>query len=183
MYPNWRLRVKDLDFEQGRVVVRCGKGGKDCSTLLPQKIQERLRDCLERGKLLFEQDRENDTAGVFMPEALERKFSKAGKTWPWFWVWPSRELSIDPRSGVRRRHHILPRLYQQKISRAAVAADIVKRVTSHVLRHSFATHLLESGVNIRTVQELLGHNDIKTTQIYLHTMKVDVEKVRSPLDG
>ena len=125
----------------------------------------------------------NVVAGVRLPEGLSRKYPKAGEEWPWFWVWPDDHPSTDPRSGVRRRHHVLDRSFQVAIQKAARAAGLNKRVTPHVLRHSFATHLLEKGYDIRTVQELLGHASVETTQIYTHVMQKPGLGVRSPLDG
>lgn len=176
------LRVKDLDFGNGKVIVRRGKGGKDRATPLPQSLRGTLKSHLGEIRIFHENDRSSNAPGVYLPEALERKFSKAGKEWNWFWVWPGRALSVDPRSKTRRRHHIVPRYYQSKISQAAKAAEIPKRVTSHVLRHSFGTHLLEAGIDLRTLQDLMGHADIKTTQGYLHVMRSKADAVRSPLD-
>lgn len=177
-----RLRVKDLDFERGKVVVVGGKGNKDRAVPLPESLRVPLREHLARVREVYERDRSSGLAGVYLPEALERKFSKAGKEWIWFWVFPSREVGIDPRSKLKRRHHVLPRSYQKSIARAASKAEISKRVTTHVLRHSYATHLLDAGMDLRTLQELMGHKDIKTTQIYLHLMTTQENNAASPLD-
>lgn len=177
-----RLRVKDLDFERGKVVVVGGKGDKDRAVPLPCSLRGSLDAHLKVARELFEKDRAEDLAGVYLPEALERKFSKAGREWIWFWVFPSREIGTDPRGGFRRRHHVLPRAYQMSISRAASKAEISKRVTTHVLRHSYATHLLDAGIDLRTLQELMGHKDIRTTQIYLHLMTTHESKAISPID-
>ncbi|MDQ8203961.1 integron integrase [Pelagicoccus sp. SDUM812003] len=178
-----RLRIKDLDFHRCRVSVIGGKGDKDRTALLPESMREELMIQVERARLVHERDREASLPGVYLPEALGRKFSQAAKEWSWFWLWPSRSLSSDPRIGEKRRHHVLDRQYQRKLSSAASQSGIVKRVTSHVLRHSYATHLLENGTDIRTVQELLGHKDIKTTQIYLHVMRTKENSTVSPLDA
>lgn len=178
-----RLRVKDIDFDQGKVIVRNGKGGKDRASLLPESIRQDLLDHLDEIREMYEADRAAELGDVYLPEAMARKHSNAGKEWMWFWLWPSRQTSVDPRAeGVRRRHHVLPRMYQAKITKAAKSAKVAKRVTSHVFRHSFATHLLEFGTDIRTVQDLLGHGDIRTTQIYLHVMQGRDGSVKSPLD-
>jgi len=132
---------------------------------------------------LYEKDRADDLAGVYLPEALERKYPNAGKEWNWFWVFPSPNLSIDPRTRVVRRHHLSPMTFQRIVQQAAKAAGIAKHVTVHTLRHSFATHLVEKGYDIRTVQELLGHSDVRTTMVYTHVAKRNVLGVRSPLDG
>ncbi|MEM0966841.1 MAG: integron integrase [Verrucomicrobiota bacterium] len=179
-----RLRVKDLDFERNQVVVRAGKGGKDRVTPLSGKLVDSLQSHLEHVRELFEADlKREDLAGVYLPEALARRHSKAGFDWRWQWLWPSREISRDPRSGLKRRHHVLDKAYQRAVSDAANRAGLSKRVTSHTLRHSFATHLLEDGVDIRTVQDLLGHKSVETTQIYLHVMQKPGAGVRSPLDS
>jgi integron integrase len=176
------LRVKDLDLERGQLVVRAGKGDKDRVTVLPDSLIGRLREHLDWLHALYEQDRQNGLPGVWLPEGLERKYPKAGESWEWQWVFPSRQLMNDPRSGIRRRHHILDATFQQIIKQAALKAKLHKRVTPHVFRHSFATHLLESGTDIRTLQELLGHKDVATTQIYTHVMRKPGLGVKSPLD-
>ena len=178
-----RLRVKDIDLERGQVVVRAGKGDKDRVTILPQSLRQRLVEHRERLRELWEKDRDAGVPGVWLPEGLERKLQSAGMRWEWQWFFPSRELSIDPRSGGRRRHHVSDAMFQDALKRAATRAQIAKRVSPHVLRHSFATHLLENGADIRTLQELLGHSKVETTQIYTHVMQKPGSGVRSPLDG
>jgi integron integrase len=178
-----RLRIKDLDLERQQVTVRAGKGDKDRVTVLPERLVERLRAHRDRVRGLFEADRAEKQAGVWLPEALERKYPGAGTSWEWYWVFPSRQVMRDPHSGLQRRHHVLDASFQHAIREAAGEARLNKRVTPHTLRHSFATHLLESGTDIRTVQDLLGHVDVATTQIYTHVMKKPGLGVRSPLDG
>lgn len=178
-----RLRIKDVDINRGQIIVRSGKGDKDRVSVLPESLSERLREHIKRLRSLYEEDRGKKAAGVWLPEGLERKFREAGKSWEWQWFFPSRQLSVDPRTGLTRRHHVLDAAFQHAIREAARKAGLNKRVTPHALRHSFATHLLESGSDIRTVQELLGHADISTTQIYLHVIKKPGIGVKSPLDG
>lgn len=177
-----RLRVHHLDMERGQVRVCGGKGDKDRVTVLPEALRAPLAAHLERLRRLHESDRAAGLAGVWLPEGLARKYQGAGEQWTWQWLFPSRETARDPASGVRRRHHVLDGSFQNAIRAAARAAGINKRVTPHVLRHSFATHLLESGVDIRTVQDLLGHQSVETTQIYTHVMVKPGLGVRSPLD-
>jgi len=178
-----RLRVQDLDAERGQLVVRSGKGNKDRVAPLPLVLKKELDAHLAGVRELFECDLESgDLAGVYLPEALARRHSNAGRDWRWQWVWPSREISRDPRSGLQRRHHVLPNSYQRMLVAAAKKAGLSKRVSSHTLRHSFATHLLEDGVDIRSVQDLLGHSNIETTQVYLHVMQKPGAGVRSPLE-
>jgi integron integrase len=179
-----RLRVQDLDLARNQVVVRCGKGGKDRVAPLSQKLLAAVEAHLISVRSLFEEDLSNpELAGVYLPEALARKHKNAGRDWRWQWLWPSREISKDPRSGQRRRHHVLDGVYQAAVRKAGINAGLNKRITSHTLRHSFATHLLEDGVDIRTVQELLGHASLETTQIYTHVMQKPGVGVRSPLDS
>jgi len=177
-----RLRVKDVDLERLRVTVRAGKGDKDRMTVLPEKLVERLRAHRDRVRGLYEADRAEKLAGVWLPEALERKYPGAGTSWEWHWFFPSRQVMHDPHSGLSRRHHVLDASFQHAIRLGARAAGLNKRVTPHVLRHSFATDLLEAGVDIRTLQDLLGHVDVATTQIYTHVMARGGLGVRSALD-
>jgi integron integrase len=178
-----RLRVHHLDLERGQIQVFAGKGDKDRRTVLPQSIVPRVKAHLERLRRLWDEDRASGLAGVWLPEGLEKKFSRAGETWEWQWVFPSAKPSNDPESGVVRRHHVSDAWFQRVLKDASRRAGLNKRVTPHVLRHSFATHLLESGADIRTVQELLGHTSVETTQIYTHVMQKPGLGVRSPLDA
>lgn len=177
-----RLRVKDLDFERGALMVRGGKGDKDRAVMLPEAVRPLLTAHLERVRVLWEGDRARDRDGVWLPDALDGKYPNAGKEWGWQWVFPAKGLSVDPRSGRERRHHVSDNALHKAVKVAAQRADIAKPVSCHTLRHSFATHLLESGTDIRTVQDLLGHNSVETTQIYTHVMQGGGVGVRSPLD-
>ena len=177
-----RLRVKDVDIERLQLAVRAGKGNKDRLTMVPRSLAGQLKAHRERLRGLHAADREAGLPGVELPEALERKWPKAGEKFEWFWFFPSRNLLRDHRSGIVRRHHVLDATFQKAIREAAARAQLDKRVTPHTLRHSFATHLLEGGTGIRDLQDLLGHADISTTQIYLHTAKQTGVGIRSPLD-
>jgi integron integrase len=177
------LRVKDVDFARGCLVIRAGKGGKDRETLLPERVTTELRRHLGRVRALYDRDRRRDLPEVWVPEALDRKYSGAGKEWPWFWVFPSSKLSIDPESGVVRRYHLYPSTVQKAFHRAVSRAGLAKRATVHTLRHSFATHLVEKGYDIRTIQELLGHADVSTTMIYTHVATKNKLGVASPMDS
>ncbi|RMH21693.1 MAG: integron integrase [Gammaproteobacteria bacterium] len=177
-----RLRVQDLDFDQGLIIVRDGKGGKDRSTLFPKSLHEPVRQHLEKVRKIYEEDLAAGNANVWLPQRLAQKYPHAPKEWIWQYAFPSRKLSVDPRGGETRRHHMDESNIQKAVRLARRKADIQKRVTSHTLRHSFATHLLESGTNIRVVQKLLGHKDVKTTEIYTHVLQQNLTAVVSPLD-
>ena len=178
-----QLRVKDLDFGLSTVIVREGKGGKDRAVMLPQRLVTGLREQLLRSRVLWSADQDAGRGGVAMPDALDRKYPRAGTSWTWFWVFPQDTHSVDPRSGVIRRHHMYDQSFQRAFKRALSLAGIAKPATPHSLRHSFATSLLQTGYDIRTVQELLGHADVSTTMIYTHVLKVGGRGVHSPIDS
>ncbi len=177
-----RLRVKDIDFDNGYLIVRQGKGNKDRRVPLARRLVEPLQEHLVNIHVIYEQDRAANLDGVFMPGAFDRKSPNAGKDWLWFWLFPSPKLSVDPRVNRVRRHHVHENGVQRSMKRLSYEAKIDKRVTCHVLRHSFATHLLEMGRDIRTVQELLGHESVQTTMIYTHVLNDPDRKSGSPLD-
>ncbi|WP_151194551.1 integron integrase [Candidatus Symbiobacter mobilis] len=177
-----RLRVKDVDLARREITIREGKGNKDRRTMVPVSLISALEKQLDTVRVLWQRDLTNALPGVQLPNALERKKPEEGKLLAWYWLFPGRELSTDPRSGVRRRHHAHEQGIQRAIKRAVLAAGITKPASTHTLRHSFATHLLESGQDIRTVQELLGHSDVRTTMIYTHVLNRGPMGVVSPLD-
>jgi integron integrase len=177
-----RLRVKDVDFPQRQLVVRSGKGNKDRVTPLPDSLVVPIREHLRRVRLTHAQDLRDGYGEVYLPYALERKYPSANREWIWQYVFPSEGRSLDPRSGATRRHHLDESGLQKAVRRAAQLAQVPKHVTCHTFRHSFATHLLEAGYDIRTVQELLGHSDVRTTMIYTHVLNRGGRGVRSPLD-
>ena len=178
-----RLRVKDVDFAHNSIIVREGKGAKDRVVMLPQSLICRLREQLARARALWAADVASGVPGVELPDALARKYPRAGESWAWFWVFPQADLSKDPRSRVVRRHHMYDQTFQRAFKQAVRRAGITKPATPHTLRHSFATTLLQSGYDIRTVQQLLGHSDVSTTMIYTHVLNVGGMGVRSPVDA
>jgi len=177
-----RLRVKDIDYEQKTITVRSGKGAKDRITTFPTTIIPFLQDHLSKVKAVHEIDLTNGYGEVYMPYALDRKYPNAAKEWRWQYVFPARTLSIDPRSGITRRHHIDPSVINKAIKAAVLKAGFTKRISAHTFRHSFATHLLQRGTDIRTIQALLGHSDVSTTMIYTHILQQGGYGVLSPLD-
>jgi len=177
-----RLRVQDLDFSASQLTVRGGKGDKDRLTMLPESVQPDLREHLKLVKIIHDRDLADGYGRVYLPPALSRKYPSASKQWIWQYVFPAPGLSKDPRSGIIRRHHIHSTAFQKALKKAVHLAGINKRVTSHTFRHSFATHLLEDGYDIRTIQELLGHKSVETTMIYTHVLRKGGKGVKSPLD-
>ncbi|MCB1069178.1 MAG: integron integrase [Kiritimatiellae bacterium] len=177
-----RLRVKDIDFEQNQIVIRDSKGKKDRAAVLPQILLPDLQDQIAHAKRLHDKDLADGYGSVELPYALERKYPRAPWAWHWQYVFPSYKLSEDPRSGIIRRHHLYPNILQRAIRKAAKDAGIDKHVKSHTLRHSFATHMIQAGIDIRTVQDMLGHEDLNTTMIYTHVVKNGPYGVASPID-
>ena len=178
-----RLRVQDIDFDRSQITVRDGKGMKDRAVMLPEQLKPFLRDQLEKVKILHERDLKEGLGEVYFPFALEKKYRNAARELGWQYVFPSERISNDPRRGKMRRHHVDESGLQKAVRTAARKAGLIKPVSPHTFRHSFATHLLEAGYDIRTVQELLGHADVSTTMIYTHVLQKGGMGVKSPLDA
>ncbi|MDD4872891.1 MAG: integron integrase [Kiritimatiellae bacterium] len=178
-----RLRVKDIDFQMKQITVRAGKGDRDRYTTLSENLIPALKEQIFRVQILHEKDVAEGYGAVYLPGALEKKYPQAAKELAWQYVFPSRKTSVDPRSGVTRRHHLVPSVLEKAIRRAVIEAGINKKISSHTFRHSFATHLLQSGTDIRTIQGLLGHSNLQTTMVYTHILKQGGQGVKSPLDN
>ena len=178
-----RLRVQDIDFARNEILVRDGKGAKDRLTMLPESLKGPIKDHLKKVKTIHERDLADGWGRVQMPRALDRKYPNAPREWRWQWVFPQEKRWKNTKTGEEGRHHIDESLVQKSVRDATTKAGLTKRATCHTFRHSFATHLLEGGYDIRTVQELLGHNDVKTTMIYTHVLNRGPTGVRSPVDG
>ena len=178
-----RLRVKDVDFHYCQIMIRDGKGQKDRVSMLPENLVNPMRNHLARVRILHQSDLNQGFGTVYLPDALSRKYPSAEKEWGWQYVFPAAKISVDPRSAIARRHHIGEQAIQRTIKEAVRNSGIHKPASCHTLRHSFATHLLEDGYDIRTVQELLGHKDVSTTMIYTHVLRKGGKGVRSPLDS